>query len=130
LHLDVAGRVKLAPDISWWEHGRCCFVGDVKYKPINVPGIKHPDLYQLLSYTVATDLPSGLLIYAAGGPKPRTHEVVMLGKRLEVIALDLDGPPESILEQIAVVAKRVRHQRSAARNDNRRQNLIARHASV
>ncbi|MHB0960427.1 MAG: 5-methylcytosine restriction system specificity protein McrC [Pirellulaceae bacterium] len=68
--LDVASRVVLEPDLSWWQANRCCFVGDVKYKRVNAPGIKHPDLYQLLAYTVATDLPNGLLVYAAGEGEP------------------------------------------------------------
>ena len=101
------GRVALEPDFSWWQAKRCCFLGDVKYKRVNVPGIKHPDLYQLLAYTVATDLPNGLLVYAAGEGKPRTHEVVILGKRLEVVALDLAGTPEEVLGQIDTLADRI-----------------------
>ncbi|MBF6614977.1 MAG: hypothetical protein IVW55_17875, partial [Chloroflexi bacterium] len=39
LTLDKAGWVDLRPDISWWEESRCLFVGDIKYKRINVEGI-------------------------------------------------------------------------------------------
>ena len=28
-------------------------VGDLKYKRVNVEGVKHPDLYQLLAYATA-----------------------------------------------------------------------------
>ena len=108
LHLDQAARVGLEPDISWWKGNRCVFVGDVKYKRINVPGIKHADLYQLLAYTTATKLPSGLLIYAAGETEPRTHTVPLAGKTLEVVALDLSGTPDEVLDQIRSLALRIR----------------------
>jgi 5-methylcytosine-specific restriction enzyme subunit McrC len=82
-------------------------VGDVKYKRVNAAGIKHPDLYQLLAYTIAADLPCGLLVYAAGEGEPITHEVVEVEKRLEVVTLDLSGGPDEILEQVRVVADRI-----------------------
>ena len=104
VRLDEAERVVLKPDISWWQGRRCCFVGDVKYKKTNAAGIKHADLYQLLAYTVATDLPNGLLIYAAGEDEPRTHEVKFAGKTLQVVALNLAGGPDEVLEQIQNVA--------------------------
>jgi 5-methylcytosine-specific restriction enzyme subunit McrC len=114
LRLDTAGRIVLRPDISWWEGSRCCFVGDVKYKRVNAAGILHPDLYQLLAYTVAADLPGGLLIYAAGEGEPAIHEVVQLGKWLEVITLDLNGTSEEILAQVGAIASRVRRLRAEA----------------
>ena len=64
LHLDEARRVRLEPDMSWWEGSFCTFVGDVKYKRLT--GNKNADLYQMLAYLAATDLQSGLLVYAAG----------------------------------------------------------------
>jgi 5-methylcytosine-specific restriction enzyme subunit McrC len=109
VRLDEAERVVLKPDISWWQGRRCCFVGDVKYKKTNAAGIKHADLYQLLAYTVATDLPKGLLIYAAGEDEPRTHEVKFAGKTLTVMALDLAGAPADVLMQIKRVAMQIRN---------------------
>lgn len=112
IYLDDSRRVVLEPDLTWWDHEQCVFVGDVKYKRINVPGIKHPDLYQLLAYTVATDLPNGMLIYAAGEGVPAEHDVVFVNKRLEVVSIDLEGVPSRILEQMRGLAERVRAQRS------------------
>src|SRR5450756_402125 len=89
LHLDLARRVPLKPDISYWRDGRCSFVGDVKYKRIEFEGYKNADLYQPLAYCIATDLPVGLLIYAAGEGEPFRHEVVNLGRTLEVVTIDL-----------------------------------------
>jgi len=108
VRLDEAERVVLKPDISWWQGRQCCFVGDVKYKKTNAAGIKHADLYQLLAYTVATDLPGGMLIYAAGEDEPRTHEVKFAGKKLTVMALDLAGGRHDILKQIRSLAECIR----------------------
>ena len=118
LVLDAAGAVRLQPDISWWEGRRCRFVGDVKYKRSGDIG-QHADLYQLLAYTVAADLSGGLLVYAAGEGDTATHEVVNAGKRLEVVALDLAGPPEAVLGQIALVAGRIRRLRQRAPGEDR-----------
>jgi hypothetical protein len=47
----------------------------VKYSRFTLSGIQHPDLYQLLAYTVAAGLPTGLLIYAAGEGDPSRHVI-------------------------------------------------------
>jgi 5-methylcytosine-specific restriction enzyme subunit McrC len=108
LYLDDARRVLLRPDLSWWEGQRCVFVGDVKYKRINSASVLHPDLYQLLAYTVATGLASGLLIYAAGEGEATTHVLSPARKRLQVTAVDLTQTPDDILRQIAAIALYVR----------------------
>ena len=108
LHLDTARRVPLKPDLSLWMDGRCRFVGDVKYKRIEPDGYRNADLYQLLAYCVATDLPGGILIYAAGGAEPFRHEVVHLARVLEIVTLQLDVPPEAVLAQVRALAERIR----------------------
>jgi 5-methylcytosine-specific restriction enzyme subunit McrC len=107
-------RVRLRPDLSWWDGDRCVFVGDAKYKRLSVKGFEHADLYQMLAYTVATDLPGGLLIYAVGEREERTYTVRHAGKKLEVCTLALDGTPEKILSRVAELAERVRSWRLAA----------------
>ena len=62
--LDEAGRVGLRPDLTWWDGARCTFAGDVKYKRIRDAHVPNADLYQLLAYVTALDLPGGLLIVA------------------------------------------------------------------
>ena len=119
LTLDGAGSLPLKPDLTWWEGDRCAFAGDVKYKQ-TAEG-KHEDLYQLLAYVTAADLPGGLLIYAGGAAGaeddvvPVMHEIVQAGKTLHVTALDLAGSPQDILAQINLVARRVRRLKSEAR---------------
>ena len=110
--LDVAGRVGLKPDLTWWNGGNCTFVGDVKYKLIKDANVPNADLYQLLAYATALDLPGGLLIYAQEEQEPAIHRVRHAGKRLEIAALDLSGTPEALLDRIAELAKRIRAMRA------------------
>lgn len=114
LRLDLAGKIPLKPDLSWWEGKSCVFVGDVKYKKTNDLRVPNADLYQLLAYTTATNLPGGLLIYAAGEEQPGTNIVRFSGKRLEVVALDLGGLPEQVLRGIQSVGQRIRAMRAVA----------------
>lgn len=80
------------------------FIGDVKYKKLQAAGFQHTDLYQLLAYLVATDLPHGLLIYAAG--KSRLgNDVFHIDGTPKVMTLDLIGTPEQVLDQIPSVAR-------------------------
>ena len=89
-------------------------MGDIKYKKIDVTGILHPALYQLLAYTIAPDLPGGLLVYAAGEGEPATYTIVNAGKELQVVTLDLRGSGEDMLAQIGGLATRVKWHRERA----------------
>jgi 5-methylcytosine-specific restriction enzyme subunit McrC len=117
LFLDAADQVTLAPDLTWWQGGRCVFVGDAKYKRVNDAGIKHADLYQLLAYTIAAQVPYGLLIYAAGEGNPAMHDVTLAGKRLEVSVLDVSETPDVILSSVASLAESIVLQRTANATD-------------
>ena len=112
--LDKQGNVGLRPDLTWW-HGRSCvFVGDAKYKNLSGEKVPNPDLYQLLAYVMALDLPGGLLVYAQGEAPPRDYVVRHSGKRLEVVALDLSGTLEEVLARVAMLADRIRELRDEA----------------
>ena len=104
--LDDDGRVPLRPDLTWRDGSRWTFVGDVKYKRIDT-GVPNADLYQLLAYTTALDLPGGLLVYAQGEREPATHTVRHSGKRLEVAALDLSSDLEGVLARVGDLAQRI-----------------------
>ena len=106
--LDEADSIRLRPDLSWWEAGACTFVGDAKYKRIVDARVPNADLYQLLAYATALDLPGGLLVYAQGEAEPATHKVRHAGKRLEVAAVDLSGSPAQLLARIGELAEQVR----------------------
>lgn len=124
LYLDEAEHVGLEPDISWWDGKTCTFVGDVKYKRIIAEGVKHPDIYQLLAYTVAANLSGGMLIYAAGEAEAVVHKVRHLNKELEVRTLDLKGSPEEILTTVDIVADRIRQMRRTALNAERPKPIV------
>lgn len=114
LTLDVRERVRLKPDLSWWDGSLCTFVGDAKYKRIDDERIPNADLYQLLAYATALHLPGGLLVYAQGEADSVVHQVRHLGKRLEVATVDLSGSIDDIRASIKRVAERVRRLRSDA----------------
>ena len=114
-HLDRVQQIRLRPDLTWRQTGGCVFVGDAKYKRIRDTQVPNADLYQLLAYATALDLPGGVLIYAKGERDPAIYEVRNAEKRLEVFALDLAGEPAELLEQISNLADRVRTMASQAR---------------
>lgn len=95
-------------------------MGDAKYKNLtdnrSVPGA---DLYQLLAYATALNLPGGLLIYAQGEADTWPYRVKYTSKRLEVMALDLSGTLDEVLERVCHVAERVRALRVHARQTQR-----------
>ena len=116
LHLDQADKIDVQPDLSWWKSGQCLFVGDVKYKRLEAGRIKHADLYQLLSYAIAADLPRALLVYASGQGDSGVHEIVHVGKELTVTTLDLEGAPDELLGQVGQLAERISGMKSEARD--------------
>ena len=117
--LDVEREVRLRPDLTWWYSGDCVFVGDAKYKYIRDGNVPNADLYQLLAYVTALDLPGGMLIYAKGEREPATHHVRHSGKRLEVAALDLSGTLDDALKRVGSLAIRVKALRDEARSLSR-----------
>ena len=108
------GRVHLRPDLVWRHGSRCVFVGDVKYKSRDGEHVRNSDLYQMLAYVTALDLPGGLLIYAKGEAEVAEYKVRRSGKLLEVDALDLSGPLDCVLQRVRHLAERVRILRTAA----------------
>ena len=84
------------------------FVGDAKYKKPDGEGFEHADIYQMLAYCTAADLPSGTLIYAAGEGEPGVHKVRHAERTIEVETLNLEGGPETILKQVNRLAHKIR----------------------
>lgn len=113
--LDKDDRAKLKPDLSWWEGGTCTFVGDAKYKNLTTQSVPGTDLYQLLAYVTALNLDGGLLIYAKGEATTASYIVKHANKRLEVIALDLSGTLDEVLERVESVATTVQQLREDPR---------------
>ena len=113
--LDADGKIRLKPDLSWWDGAVCMFVGDAKYKRIDYKQVPNADLYQLLAYVTALDLPGGLLVYAKGEMEPTTYRIDYADKALEVVALDLSGSIEDLRGSIRELAGHVRRLREQGR---------------
>ena len=111
---DADSKAKMYPDLSWWDGEVCTFVGDAKYKKISDSSAPNADLYQMLAYATALDLPGGLLIYAKGEADAATYQVKHTKKRLEVAALDLSGTLEQILEGVNDLARKIESMRDEA----------------
>ena len=107
IYLDDDRRVRLLPDLTWRQGDACVFVGDAKYKRLDDGRIPNADLYQLLAYATALDLPGGLLIYAVGEAAAAAYQVRHCGKRLEVAALDLSGTLDDVLGRVDALSQRV-----------------------
>ena len=113
--LDEGGKVHLRPDLVWRDGSSCTFVGDAKYKRIEDEHVPNADLYQMLAYTTALDLPGGLLVYAKGEADVATYKVRHSGKCLEVAALDLSGTLDEVLDRVKGLADKVRALRDETR---------------
>ena len=105
--LDDSGHIHLRPDLAWYEGRRCVFVGDAKYKNLTGRAVPNSDMYQLLAYATALDLPGGLLIYAKDEAEARTYRVRGTSMTLDVAALDISGTLEGALERVEQLASKV-----------------------
>ena len=117
--LDEAEEIRLKPDLSWWDGSTCTFVGDAKYKRIGYEHAPNADLYQLLAYATALDLPGGLLIYAQGEAEWAVHQVQHVGIRLKIAALDLSGTIDELLARIDELAAMIQALRRESRHVSR-----------
>ena len=116
VEFDKDGRARLKPDLSWWDDGICTFVGDAKYKNLtDNRSVPSADLYQLLAYATALNLPGGLLIYAQGEADTWPYRVKHTSKCLEVVALDLSGSLNAVLSRTKAIASKVQELRADAR---------------
>lgn len=107
--LDADGRVRMKPDLVFRRAGEMSYVADSKYK-LTADGLgQSPDYYQLLAYTSALDLDEGLLIYCQhdGAVPPQEVSVRHLGKRLRTQAIQLDGPPADVEQQMRTLAQNI-----------------------
>ena len=117
LHLEEGGQLQVHPGLSWWRGRRCLFVGEARYAlPAGGPGTfdgQQADIYRMLAYCAAADLPSGLLVYASGGsPDSAVHRIRNTGMAIEVVSIDLEGSPEETLLQVQALGDRVREHRN------------------
>ena len=77
----------------------------------NAERASNADLYQILAYATALDLPGGMLIYAKDDQSEAneaTYTVRHAGKRLQVAALDLSGTLDDVLARVGAIAEDAR----------------------
>lgn len=103
-HLDRDRAVRMKPDLVWRVNGQPVAVVDAKYKPEKPSGYPDADLYQVLAYCTALNLPHGHLVYARGNAEPKRHIVWSTGIEIVCHALDLTLPPAKLLAQIGDLA--------------------------
>lgn len=103
-HLDEEGTVPIRPDFVWLDQGRPRIVADAKYKAEKPAGFPQADLYQLLAYCTALDLPVGHLVYAKGTEEARLHTVRHSGVKIVTHAVDLDQAPGELLAAVRALA--------------------------
>lgn len=107
-HLDHERRIRLIPDITWWDGGRCRAVVDAKYKPLTDARFPNADAYQMLAYCTALQLDQGHLVYARdAGQRDRTHTIRHSSKQVQVTAVDVERSPAAVLEQVERLAERI-----------------------
>ncbi len=105
LTLDEDEAIYMKPDMSRWQGGTCTFVGDAKYKKLKPAGFENADIYQMFAYCTATNLRSGLLVYAAGEHDgPNDYKIKHAKKTIQVASLNLSGSPEDILREVSRIA--------------------------
>jgi 5-methylcytosine-specific restriction enzyme subunit McrC len=106
-HFDEAGQVLLRPDIVWKLRGTALTVVDAKYKSEKPAGYPNADLYQLLAYCTVLGLDRGHLVYAKGNEEPAHHLVRRSGIEIVCHAVDLDGEPAALLDQMRDLASHI-----------------------
>ncbi|MES4826720.1 McrC family protein [Streptomyces anthocyanicus] len=115
-HLDVAGLVRIRPDlVVRTGDGRAPLaVADAKYKVEKGDGLLNADLYQALTYATVLGLREAHLVYAAGRRPEHFHEVRGTaagrdgrGMRIYQHSLDLSSDPAQLLASLRHIAARL-----------------------
>lgn len=107
-HLDEDGAIRLVPDfVRYADDGTPIAVADAKYKVRKPEGFPDADLYQMLAYCTALDLPEGHLIYAKGNAPHAAHRVRHARVTIHQHALELDQPPTGLLTDVRSLAERL-----------------------
>ncbi|GAA0628444.1 McrBC 5-methylcytosine restriction system component [Sporichthya brevicatena] len=106
--LDVARRIAVQPDlVRYGPDGRPQAVVDAKYKSESPSGYPYADVYQLLAYCTALNVPVGHLVYAEGGSAPDDVVVRNVSVTIRRHALDLARPVPELLAQVTDIADAV-----------------------
>lgn len=102
--LDVAGDIRLKPDLVLESRGQPILVADAKYKRLELKGLPNADIYQALAYAVGLNLGSAVLVYPATEAARADHVVRNTGTRVMVRTLDLALESHLLLGQVLQLA--------------------------
>lgn len=104
-YLDERKAIRMIPDFVRYDaDGTPVAVADAKYKAEKPEGFPDADLYQMLAYCTALNLPDGHLVYAKGNAEHGSHRVRHAGITIHQHAVDLELPPAELLDQIRAIA--------------------------
>lgn len=106
--LDQDRQVKLRPDlVRYGPAGKPTAVIDAKYKKETPAGYPYADLYQLLAYCTALQLPVGHLVYAEGGGLAKHVVIPHAAVTIRQHALNLQLPVPALVAQVGALAKEI-----------------------
>jgi 5-methylcytosine-specific restriction enzyme subunit McrC len=106
IHMDEDRHVPMRPDFLWTSRSGHRVVVDAKYKAERYDGFPQADLYQLLAYCTALEVPNGHLVYAKGSEGDKlTYKVRGTDVTIHCHTLELEQSPEGMLNQIAELAR-------------------------
>ena len=113
--LDRERALRLKPDITWWREGRLRAVIDAKYKQLIDARFPNADAYQMFAYCIGHSQERGFLVYARDvDQRSRTHRIRDDRTTIEVRAIDLEMPPDQVLQQVDGLAREIALCSSAA----------------
>jgi 5-methylcytosine-specific restriction enzyme subunit McrC len=103
--LDEERRLRLKPDITWWEGPNCRGIIDAKFKQLRDERFPNADAYQMLAYCTAFDLGDGFLVYAQDEEeRPRDHRLRDGHTRIRVRTVNVERDPTPLLADIDALA--------------------------
>jgi 5-methylcytosine-specific restriction enzyme subunit McrC len=107
--LDVAGEIRMRPDIVISRGGRIVTVADTKYKVWGDSAGSPPnaDVYQALAYAVAAGIPQVHLLYVSGDVTTRTYEIRQTGTTVVAHPMDLSGDPGHLLSGAMEIGRKL-----------------------
>jgi 5-methylcytosine-specific restriction enzyme subunit McrC len=105
-HLDEQRKIAILPDVVHVVADQPVAVFDAKYK-LEDASSSYPnaDVYQMLAYCTALQLPRGWLVYAQGSAPPGVRRVRHTSVDIIQYPLDLAASPADLLRQVDMLAR-------------------------
>lgn len=109
LPLSRKPTTRMNPDLIFRVGESRALVGDIKYKLTGSGLARNSDYYQLLAYTIAANVQSGVLIYCQADEAPaRTITVEHSGQTLSCFPLSLAGDWQQVSSELDLLVRHIR----------------------